>query len=607
MPQQELRILLLRSAHVLSDYVIAQLKEIGFHVEADIVSTPEAYAQRLATGGYDLAVNGLQFAGLFRMLEGQRLRAHNAALEEATKFEAMLEACPLAIMSLDLEGKVKMWNRGAEEMFGWLAEEVLGSELPTVLEEERAAHRQFLQSQMRGASYSGFEGRRQHKDGSIINVNLSTAPLRDAHGVIKGSIAIVTDLTASQIAEREYRDLAARELMARTEFRAERRFRELLEAAPDAILEVDASGSIVLVNAATEKLSGYSREELLGQPMEVLTPEYIREQHARHRANYWANPVTRPMGTGLDLHLRCKDGTLTPVEISLSPVVYENVMRVTAIIRDITQRKLVEQKIREMQQEFTSKLTEANRQLELRNGEVESANRLKTDFIASMSHELRTPLHTIIGFTELLSEELEGSLNPKQKRFVDHIHRDSLHLLELINDVLDLSRIEAGRIDLRPSAFDGGEAIEEVITSIRPQAAAKSLKLDATIPAEIRLLADRVRFKEVLFNLLSNAIKFTREGGAISLEFTAIGSMAEISVTDTGVGISAEEQALVFDKFYQAGSTTIGLKEGTGLGLAIAKRLVEAHGGRIFVRSEPGRGSCFTFTMPLENRAEADR
>jgi len=222
-----------------------------------------------------------------------------------------------------------------------------------------------------------------------------------------------------------------------------------------------------------------------------------------------------------------------------------------------------------------------------------------------MSHELRTPLHTIIGFTELLAEGIEGPLNEKQNRFVHHIHRDSLHLLELINDILDLSRIEAGRLDLRPEVFALTAAIEEVMATIRPQAVANLLRLEGPFVPEIALRADRVRFKEVLYNLLSNAVKFTPEGGEVRVEGTIRDKAVEISVIDSGMGIPTVEQGAVFDKFHQVGATTRGLKEGTGLGLAIAKQLVEAHGGRIWLSSEVGKGSRFSFTMPLEEESEA--
>ncbi len=600
---QPLRVLLLEPDGGGLGHVIAQLEDSGFRVSADIVGNLYEFEQRLRAGGYDLAINGFHFAAALGEFNRQLRRAEENAHEAAGQARAMLEACPLAIMSLDLAGNVKMWNRGAEQIFGWRAEEVIGAKLPTVAAADPEEYLRLLDAPFHGASHTGVQVRRRRKDGEFINVSLWTVPLRDSHGAITGNAAILADMAGSHAADHEYRELMAREKEARAQVLAERRFRELLEAAPDAILEVDGQGRIVLVNAAAERLSGYSRAELLGKGMEILTPEELRNRHSGHRAAYWSHPVTRPMGSGLDLHIRRKDGARIPVEISLSPVMYDGEMRVTAIVRDITERQRAERQIREMHERFTAELTAANRQLELRNREVERANRLKTEFVASMSHELRTPLHTIIGFAELLAEELEGPLNEKQKRFVGHIHKDSLHLLELINDILDLSRIEAGRLDLRQEAFDIAGAVEEAMATIRPQAIAKSQHLEWAGTLEIPLQADRLRFKEVLFNLLSNAVKFTPEGGSICVDAAVRGLMAEISVTDTGIGISAEEHAAVFEKFYQAGSTTRGVKEGTGLGLAIAKQLVEAHGGRIWVDSTPGEGSRFSFTMPVAHGA----
>src|SRR5438874_6972074 len=204
---------------------------------------------------------------------------------------------------------------------------------------------------------------------------------------------------------------------------------------------------------------GYSRAELLGQPVEILIPADLRRLHGGHRSGYRSHPTTRPMGSGLDLYAQRKDGLRFPVEISLSPVKSEEGFRVSAIVRDVSDRKQAEQKIKALQDTYTRELSATNQQLELRNREVERANRLKSEFLASMSHELRTPLHTIIGFSELLSEQLEGPLNEKQKRFVTHIHRDSLHLLALINDVLDLSKIEAGRLELRLETFEVASAL----------------------------------------------------------------------------------------------------------------------------------------------------
>jgi PAS domain S-box-containing protein len=372
--------------------------------------------------------------------------------------------------------------------------------------------------------------------------------------------------------------------------RTEHRFQELLEAAPDSIIEVDGKGRIVLLNLATEKLFGYARDELLGQPVEVLVPEDFRAVHASHRDHYLQGPVTRPMGTGLTLQGRRKDGSSFPVEISLSPVKSEGGVRVTAIIRDISERKRAEEQLSAMQEAYT-------RELELRKREAERANQLKSEFLASMSHELRTPLHTIIGFSELLAEELKGRLNDDQKRFVDHIHKDSMHLLELIDDILDLSKIEAGRLELRQEVFEIAPALEEALSSIRPRAGAKSIEIATGVPAGAAIFADRLRFKQILYNLLSNAVKFTPEGGKVSIAAKCVDDLVEISVSDTGIGIPKKEHQAIFDKFHQAGATTRGVREGTGLGLAITRQLVEQHGGSIRVESEPGKGSRFTFTV----------
>ncbi len=384
---------------------------------------------------------------------------------------------------------------------------------------------------------------------------------------------------------------------------SEQRFEDLLEAAPDGIIEVDQDGNIQLANAAVERMFGYTRAELLNRPVDLLVPQASRGMHHTHRAAYWSHPVTRPMGSGLELLAERKDGKSIPVEISLSPTHYKDGFRVTAIIRDISARRAADQKLREIQELHTRQLATANEQLEARNREVERANRLKSEFLASMSHELRTPLHTIIGFAELLGEQLEGPLNSKQQRFVEHIHRDSLHLLELINDILDLSKIEAGHLEIHPTAFEFSMALGEVLATVRHPALAKSISLESVCENGLNIEADRVRIKEVLYNLLSNAVKFTPEHGAIRVKVGAAAGHVEISVDDSGIGIPAEEQASIFDAFHQVGATTRGVREGTGLGLAITKRLVEQHGGKISVESAPGRGSKFTVTLPLRNAA----
>ena len=285
----------------------------------------------------------------------------------------------------------------------------------------------------------------------------------------------------------------ALDLSSRKRLRGERRFRELLDAAPDAIIEVSREGRILVLNGMTERLFGYQRRELLGQPVELLIPEDFGPR------------LARPISSGLALQGRRKDGSCFPVEISLGPVKSNEGSSIIAIVRDISERGIEQEQFRAMQEKLTSELQSRNR-------ETERADRLKSEFLSSVSHELRTPLHTIMGFSELLAEELKGPLNDDQKRFIEHIRTDSAHLLELINEILDLSKIEAGRLDLRREALDMTAAIEVVLDSIRPRGEAKSIRIEATLPAGLMLYADCLRFKQILFNLLGNALKFTPEG-----------------------------------------------------------------------------------------------
>lgn len=495
---------------------------------------------------------------------------------------ALLEASPVGIVALDLDGNVKLWSRSAEQILGWSEADVLGHALPFALPSEPEAE----------ATIFG-------RDAQAVQVLVRNAVWRDSHGSVQGKVYLLTDVSQHRELERELELSRQHEEIVRAQFQIESRFRRLLEAAPDAIIEVDGAGKIQLVNRVTEKLFGYERRELLGQPIEILIPDEVRERHVQHRSHFLSHPVARPMGTGLALEGRRKDGSRFPVEISLSPVESEGGLYVTAAIRDVTERKHADELLREVQEKFNRELAAANQELGLRNKEVERANRLKSEFLASMSHELRTPLHTIIGFSELLSEELKGPLNASQKRFLEHIHRDSLHLLALINDILDLSKIEAGKLDLHREVFEVRAAIEEAVTTIRPQCDAKSIRLDSNLQVTVPVHADPLRFKQILLNLLSNAVKFTPEGNSIRVDAQISDGFVQIVVGDTGIGVPKEFHETIFDKFRQLGATTKGVREGTGLGLAITRELVTKQGGQIWMESEPGKGSRFTFTIPV--------
>jgi PAS domain S-box-containing protein len=361
---------------------------------------------------------------------------------------------------------------------------------------------------------------------------------------------------------------------------AEKLFHDLLDAAPDAILEVDSNGRIVRANATADELFGYSSSELLNEPVERLIPEQARHVHAKHRAGYAAHPVKRAMGSNLDLYGLRKDGSRFPVDIVLSPFHIDGgETHTAAIVRDVTHRK-----------EAESALKEA-RIL------AEAANTAKSEFLASMSHELRSPLNTIMGYTQLLAEETAGPLTEKQRRFIGHIGKDSKHLLNLINDILDLSKIEAGALELHKELCGLQSLLTDALGMARPLAVERGVRLEHEAQLETEIWGDPLRTKQVLLNLLSNAVKFTPVGGTVTVLASQQGSQVAITVADTGIGIPPEQHTAIFDRFHQVGSTTKGVREGTGLGLAITKTLVEQMGGRIWVESEVGQGSRFTFTL----------
>jgi signal transduction histidine kinase len=269
------------------------------------------------------------------------------------------------------------------------------------------------------------------------------------------------------------------------------------------------------------------------------------------------------------------------------------------------QRRLAESEIRRLNQELeqrvldrTRQLCEANGRLAKQNDELARASRMKSEFLARMSHEFRTPLNSIIGFSDLLVEEGEGPLGEIYIDYVRHVTEGAHHLLALVNDILDLSRIEAGRIDLRHEEFAAIEAVSDVLSVTGPLAEAKQIELRSEMPPVLFAYGDRTRFKQILYNLLSNAVKFTPIGGKVQVSAEAEYGQIRFAVSDTGVGIPREHQTAIFEEFTQVAPATSGVKEGAGLGLTITKRIVELHGGRIWVESTPGEGSRFYFTMP---------
>jgi signal transduction histidine kinase len=290
---------------------------------------------------------------------------------------------------------------------------------------------------------------------------------------------------------------------------------------------------------------------------------------------------------------------------SANPVFDENgnIAGFLAIQRDISDRKRAEDEIRKLNEELELRVEERTAELAAANKQLDRASRMKSGFLATMSHEFRTPLNSILGFTELLESEAAGALDEKQKIYARNVRKAGNHLLGLINDILDISRIEAGALTLQRDYCSLAQIIEDCLQNVRPLAEEKNLQLLAEASHAIEIQADRLRVEQILINLLSNAVKFTPRGGTIQVVTSAEGGSAFVSVEDTGIGIPTDQQEAIFDEFRQVGVTTKGTKEGTGLGLAITKRLVEAHGGHIWVDSELGRGSRFTFSLPVQEAA----
>jgi len=359
-----------------------------------------------------------------------------------------------------------------------------------------------------------------------------------------------------------------------------------IDLSPDLFCIADARGYFRNVNPVWEKVLGYTAEELTSRPfMDFVHPD-DRPSTEFEKSSLLSGEAT----LGFENRYRCKDGSYKWLSWNVSPVPRQGLMY--GVARDVTLMKIWAQQIEQQ-----------NRELELRNREVERATQMKSRFLASMSHELRTPLNAIVGFSELLSEQTAGSLTDKQKRFANHIKAGAAHLLQLINDILDLSKIEAGQLDFHRENFAVRDALQEVLSTITPLAAPKNIQIEPEVDLASSVHADRVRFKQILYNLLSNAVKFTPKDGRIEISAQPAGEMVSISVADTGIGIRPEDQLVIFQEFRQVENPAGTAQEGTGLGLAITRRLVERQGGTITVRSEIGKGSCFTFTLPVASAA----
>jgi PAS domain S-box-containing protein len=453
-------------------------------------------------------------------------------------------------------GSILSWSGGAERLFGRKTRDVLGTsfrETMGLLEPADVLHSRVARALDQGAIVFDTSG--HGSDGRPLELTVSIRPLETADGQI-GLVAVV---------ERE----AAAPAWSRDESVMESKFRGLVEAAPDAIVVVGNDGAIMLVNAQTEKLFGYTREELLGKSVDLLVPQRLRGKHPEHRASYQANPKVRAMGSGLELHGRRKDGSEFPVEISLSPLQTEEGLLISGAIRDITERKLTE-----------TALKISNRELEA--------------FSYSVAHDLRAPLRGMSGFAQILIDEYDDKLDADGRDCLQEIQKNAVRMGALIDALLSLSRV--ARSELSPEWVDLSAMARSVLTHLA--SAEPDRACEVIVHDRLGAQVDPRLARTLIENLLSNAWKFTSKQPQARIEVGSVASDGVVSffVRDNGAGFDMAFAENLFTPFQRL--HTVGEFPGTGIGLATAQRILHRHGGRIWAEARVGQGATFFFTLP---------
>ncbi len=512
---------------------------------------------------------------------------------------AIFNSANFSSIATDAKGVIQIFNVGAERMLGYTAAEVMNRITPADISDpqELIARAQALSAELATPITPGFEAlvfkasrgiediyelTYVRKDGTRLPAVVSVTALRDASGVIIGYLLIGTDNTARKLVEEEQKksDQRLRDQQFYT--------RSLIESNIDALMTTDPSGIITDVNKQMEALTGCTRDELIGAPFKDCFTDPDRAEAAIRRV------LSEKSVTDYELTARARDGKQTVVSYNATTFYDRSrtLQGVFAAARDVTERKRVEG---ELQQAKAA---------------AESASRTKSDFLASMSHEIRTPMNAIMGIADLLAKT---SLTPEQDKYVQIFRRSGDNLLNLINDILDLSKVEASQLDLERTGFSLSDHLEKVIEMVAPRAHEKRLALAWEIGPGVSndLVGDPTRLRQVLLNLLGNAVKFT-ESGSVSLKVEldmdrSVPTALRFTVIDTGIGIADDKLARIFERFTQADSSTTRRFGGSGLGLTISRRLVELMGGRIWVTSEIDKGSVFAFAVPFEVSTAANR
>jgi PAS domain S-box-containing protein len=479
-----------------------------------------------------------------------------------------------AIFALDPKGYVQSWNAGAQSIKGYLPEEIIGKHFSTFYsaEEVAAGKPDFELAEAARVGRFEDEGWRVRKDGTRFWANVVITALRGLDGELRGFGKVTRDLT-----ERRRQAEALR--------RSEERFRLLIQGVRDyGIFMLDPQGRVVSWNAGAQRISGYTAEDIVGRHFSTFYPE---EDNLRGKPA-WELEMALQEGSFEDEGWRLrKDGARFWANVIITPIRRPGgqLLGFAKVTRDLTERRETE----------ALALAAARRV-----AEVEAASRAKSEFLATLSHELRTPLNAIGGYAELLTMEVRGPLADGQREYIERIRRSQQHLLSIINDLLNYSRVEAGGFAYEAGPVSISEVIDSVVAMVEPQTMNRGIDLRADPPSgEVTAWADRLKTEQILLNLLSNASKFTPAGGSIVVSCETDGERINLRVVDSGVGIPADKLDEVFEPFVQLGRTLITGHEGTGLGLAISRDLARGMGGDLTAESEPGKGSTFTLSLPV--------
>ena len=543
-------------------------------------------------------------------------------------FQYLVETSSDIIWDIDLEGRFTFVSPQAKDILGYAPEALLGRSLFALIPEEaRASIKAALaEHSLSGGHVNVIDVDAVDVMGGRHNLEIRSSPMRDGAGIIIGFRGTARDVTSRKTSETA---LA----------RSEETSRKLAEVLPDGIAVTNGRGEIQYASGKAKELAGIEAsadDEIVGT---TLLDWLIPEDHERAKANI-ANLLAGRHTWENRYALKRKDGTILAVEITAAVLNDEsgNVTGLVAIIRDVSERARMENglsthrgqledlvkermdELRKSRRAALSLMQDANIQRERAENArealaaseqelvaakemAEAASRAKSEFLANMSHELRTPLNAVIGFSEVLREGTFGPLNGKQSRYVSHILTSGRHLLDLINDILDLSKVEAGKLELELSEFGIKPLLEKGLSMFGEKALKHRLRLELRISdgaENLEIRADERKLMQVYFNLLSNAMKFTPDGGSIKIGARRSRASLFVTVADTGIGISKENQARLFRKFEQVDSSLSRQHQGTGLGLALSRKLIEIQGGRIWVESEgEGKGSRFIFCIPL--------